>query len=111
MTAIWKKLDCRISTFPASVIYLLTIQWNAVEIKVIFNKMSFEKSVTVGFMNQSKRPIDPCDFSNQSIFVKKSCDRLGKSMFRIRNIRSRRTVEVEGLILCLLRHRNIKLVF
>ena len=63
--------------------------------------MSFEQSVTVGFMNQSKRPIEPCDCSSQSIFAKKSRDRLGKSVFRITNIRSRRTVEVEGLILCL----------
>ena len=91
--------------------YRLAVEWQAVEIKVIFNKMSFEQSVTVGFMNQSMRPIEPCDCSTQSIFVKKSRDRLGKSVFRITNIRSRQSVEVEGLILCLLRHRNIKLVF
>ena len=49
--------------------------------------MSFEQSVTVRFMNQSKRSIEPCDCSSQSIFVKKSRDRLGKSVFRITNIR------------------------
>ena len=47
--------------------------------------MSFEQSVTVGFMNQSMRPIEPCDCSTQSIFVKKSRDRLGKSVFRMTN--------------------------
>ena len=53
--------------------------------KVVFNKMSFEQSVTVGFMNQSMRPIEPCDCSSQSIFVKKPRDRLGKSVFRMTN--------------------------
>ena len=41
--------------------------------------MSFEQSVTVGFVNQSKRPIEPCDCSSQSIFLKKSRDSLVKS--------------------------------
>ena len=49
--------------------------------------MSFEQSVTVGFMKQSKRPIEPSDCSSQSIFVKNSRDRLIKSVFRITNIR------------------------
>ena len=71
--------------FPAPVIYLVTIQDQVVENKVIFNKMSFEQSVTVAFMNQSMRPIEPCDCSSQSIFVKKSRDRLGKSVFRMTN--------------------------
>ena len=96
--------------FPRSR-YRLAVEWQAVKIKLIFNKMSFEQSVTVGFMNQSKRPIEPWDCSRQSIFVKKSRDRLEKNVFRITNIRSRRTVEVEGHISCLLRYRNIKLVF
>ena len=47
--------------------------------------MSFEQSVNVGFMNQSMRPIEPCDCNSQSIFVKKSRDRLGKSVFRMKN--------------------------
>ena len=91
--------------------YRLAVEWQAVEIKVIFKKMSFEQSVTVGFMNPSKRPIEPCDCSSQSIFVKKSRDRLVKIVFRITNIRSRRTAEVEGHISCLLRCKDIKLVF
>ena len=65
----------------------------------------------VGFMKKSKRPIEPCDRSSQSIFVKKSRDRLGKSMFRITDIRSRWTIEMKGLISCLLRHKNMELVF
>ena len=44
--------------FPRSR-YRLAVEWQAVKIKLIFNKMSFEQSVTVGFMNQSKRPIEP----------------------------------------------------
>ena len=44
----------RVSTFPAPVIYLLTIQWQAVGIKVMFNNMPFEQSVTAGlWTNQS----------------------------------------------------------
>ena len=62
-------------------------------------------------MNQSKRQIEPCDCSSQSIFVKTSCDRLGKSVFRITDIRSWRTVEVEGFVLCLLRHRSFELAY
>ena len=64
--------------FPPPGIYLLSIQQQAVEIKVVLNKMSFEHSVAVGFMNQTKLPIERCDSSSQSIFVKKSRDRLGK---------------------------------
>ena len=66
---------------------------------------------SVRFMNQSKWTIEPCDCINQSIFVKKSHNRFGKSFFRITDIRSRQTVEVERLISLLLRHKNIKLVF
>ena len=47
----------------------------------------------VGFMNQSKRPIEPCGNSSQPVFVKKSRDRLLKSVFRITDIRSRQNVE------------------
>ena len=65
----------------------------------------------IGFMNQSKRPTEPCDYSSQSIFVKKSREILVKSVFRITEIRSERTVEKKGLLSCLLRHRNIELVF
>ena len=65
----------------------------------------------VGVINQSKRSIEPCDYSSQSIFVKKLRERLGKSMFRITDIRSRQIVEVEGLISCPMRLRNIELVF
>ena len=65
----------------------------------------------VAFLKKSKWPTEPCDSISQSIFVKRSRDRLGKSMFRITDIRSRWTLEVEGLISCLLRHRNIELVF
>ena len=61
----------------------------------------------VGVINQSKRSIEPCDCSSQSIFVKKSCEKLGKSMFRITNMRSQQTVEVKGLM----RLRKIELVF
>ena len=69
--------------------------------------MSFEQRVTVGFM----KPIKLCYCSSQSIFVKKSRDRLEKIVFRITNTRSRQTLEVEGLISRLLRHMNIRLVF
>ena len=65
----------------------------------------------IGFMNQSKQPIEPCDYSSQSVFVKKSLDRLVKSVFSVTVIRLRQTVEGKGLILCLLRHRNVELVF
>ena len=60
-----------------------------------------------GVINQSKRPIEPCHCSSQSIFVQTSCERLGKSMFRITDMRSQQTVEVKGLI----RLRKIELVF
>ena len=38
----------RLSPLPSKMflIYLLTIQWQAIEIKVMFNKISFEQSVT-----------------------------------------------------------------
>ena len=36
-------------------------------------------------MNQSKRAFEPCECCSQSIFVKKSRDRLGKSVFRMTN--------------------------
>ena len=35
----------------------------------------------IGLMNQSKQPIEPCDCTRQSIPVKKSRDRLVKSVF------------------------------
>ena len=46
----------------------------------------------VAFLKKSKWPTEPCDSISQSIFVKRSRDRLGKSMFRITDIRSRWTL-------------------
>ena len=46
----------------------------------------------VGFMNQSKQLIESRGGTIQSIFVKKSYDRLVQIMFIITDIRSRRTV-------------------
>ena len=74
-------------------------------------KQILKAGENVGFMNQSKQTTEPCDCSSQSIFVKKSSDRLEKSMFRITDIRSLRTVGVKGLVSCLLRYRSIELVF
>ena len=39
-------------------------------------KQNLKAGGNVGFMNQLKPPIEPCDCSSESIFVTKSCDRM-----------------------------------
>ena len=60
----------------------------------------------VGFMNQIKQMMGPCNCGSQSIFVK-SRERLVKSVHTITDVRWRQTVAVKGLISCLLRHEHL----
>ena len=62
-----EKRHCHISPFPTPVedvvlIYLLTIQWQAAEINVIFNEMLFEQSVTSSTNNECPPRSDKMDF-------------------------------------------------
>ena len=70
------------------------------------NKQILKARENVGFMNQSKLPTEPYDCRSQPILVKRSRERLIKSLLRITDIRSRRTVAVKGLISCLLRRMH-----
>ena len=59
-------------------------------------------------MNQSKQSIEPCDRSSQSKYISRMyVTDWEKSVLRITEIRSRRTVTLKRLISCLLRHMSI----